>query len=171
MLTHRIILILLAALPAWTSLASAAQASDHRPPPSKRIVDIPPGQITYAGVKTDAPERPCPPESVDWPARRSGPFRPMLNRSTHPHLSPVYCVRIGRNGRVLAVYLALTSGDAALDRALRPHIARLRFHPARYGDRTVTAWHRILIRLGTLPEGLTGIVQRGPELTLSWYPR
>jgi hypothetical protein len=68
--------------------------------------------------------------------------------------SPVFCARIGRNGRILELRpTAIRSGNAVADRATGRELLRLRFRPALRGDRPAEAWHRILVNLPgtTLP--------------------
>lgn len=69
-------------------------------------------------------------------ARRPTPF------------SPVFCVRIGANGRILSATLASGSGDRDADRALARTLRGLRFHPATRAGHAVPAWYRIAINPG-----------------------
>ena len=62
--------------------------------------------------------------------------------------SPVFCARIGRNGRILELHpTGDGSGNEAADRATTRELARLHFRPASRSGRLVEAWHRILVYL------------------------
>jgi protein TonB len=54
-------------------------------------------------------------------------------------------VLVDDQGRTKAVEINRSSGSEALDRAAAEAIRRWRFHPARYGDKTVESWLRIPI--------------------------
>lgn len=62
--------------------------------------------------------------------------------------SPVFCARIGRNGRILELRpTSVRSGNPAANRATARELVRLRFRPARRGGRPAAAWHRIIVNL------------------------
>ena len=73
-----------------------------------------------------------------------GPFAAL----TGTPFSPVFCVRIGADGRVLAVILAATSGDHDADRGLARTIRGLAFRPAARGSHAVSAWYRLAVNRG-----------------------
>jgi periplasmic protein TonB len=54
-------------------------------------------------------------------------------------------VLVDDQGRTKAIEINSSSGSEALDRAAAEAIKRWRFHPARYGDKTVESWLRIPI--------------------------
>lgn len=62
--------------------------------------------------------------------------------------SPVFCARIGRNGRILELRaVGAGSGNPAADRGTARELSRLRFRPACRGGQPTEAWHRILVYL------------------------
>jgi len=66
--------------------------------------------------------------------------------------NPAFCVRIDRNGRVRAAWLANDgTGDPARDRRLRLEMLNLRFLPALRDRAPVTAWHRVTVNLPVMP--------------------
>lgn len=152
------------------SLAGVARAFEwHKsPPPPPPIhdpayVELLP--VAVGEVWDDAPgaDRPCPADRVDWPAiRLSSPRAPFVSGA---RFSPAYCVLIGANGRTLDVRLAGGSGSDDADRALGSLVRLTRFRAAYRQGQPVAAWHRLTVSLRGRPYVLTGVINRGPELT------
>ena len=74
---------------------------------------------------------------------------PLVRTSSATAVAPTICARIGITGRVDSAWLVSTSGDPDLDRAAAAALHGLSFSPARGEGRPRSAWHRIVVTVGT----------------------